>query len=229
MGVVARFFQTEGQARAAVDALLEAEFRSDNIAVLAPAAAGGEAAPDLAAAMRTGAMLSEHVGFYAGQLDQGYTLVVVSAPFGATAKAATVLDSHGPLAITHEPAPEPYVFWTEKPAAFSTLLGLPLLTKSDTPFSDFLGLETKQSGPSHLSRSLKPLSPGFRFSSMLGMRLLSDNPTPLSSMLGMSTRSSRNEGKTSSFGMAMKAEGATPFSSMLGLPLLTRRKHFLTS
>ncbi len=219
---LARFYLTEGQARGAVDALAAAEIGSDRVVLLAPS--GGA---DSATALRAGGMLGEHAGFYANQLGQGHSLVVVTPAFGASKMAKAILDEHNPLPISHEPPPEPFVPWTEKPAAFSTLLGLPTLTRSDTPFSDFWGLKTSQEGVSHFSRWFKPLSAGFTFSSMVGMPIKTQGDTPLSSMVGMGTSSRRNEGKTGSFGMSFKTKGGTPFSSMFGLPLLTKRKHFL--
>ncbi|MEE4191787.1 MAG: hypothetical protein V2I66_09405 [Halieaceae bacterium] len=219
---LARFYLTEGQARGAVDALVAAEMENERIVLLTPGDTGAAAA-----AVRAGGMLGEHAGFYADQLGQGHSLVVVNPAFGTSKIVTAILEEHNPLPITHEPAPEPFVPWSEKPAAFSTLLGLPVLTKSDTPFSDFWGLKTSQEGTSHFSRWLKPLSPGFTFSSMLGMSFKTSGDTPLSSMVGMSTSSSRNDGKAGSFGMSFKTKGSTPFSSMFGLPLLTKRKHFL--
>ncbi len=220
---LARFYLTEGQARGAVDALAAAEFTEDRIVMLSTTAGS-----DAAAAVKAGGMMGEHAAFYADQLGQGHSLVVVTPQFGMSKKAGAILDAHNPLPISHLPPPEPFVPWTERPAAFSSLFGLPTLTRSGTPFSDFWGLKTSQEGVTHLSRWFKPLSPGWTFSAMIGMPIKSKSDTPLSSMVGMSTRSSRNEGKTGSFGMSFKTKGGTPLSSMFGLPTLTKRKFFLT-
>jgi hypothetical protein len=227
MFAVARLYETEGQARAASDALIERGFARKSVVVLSKGVdqfGGGTTTAD---AVRAGGFLGENAAFYAEQMSQGYTLVVVGAEFGASGTARAVLNEYNPLPITHEPTPEPYVPWTERPYAFSSLLGLPMLTKSETPFSDFWGFKTSQTGFSHLSRWLSPLST-FSFSSMIGMRPLTANGTALSSMVGMSTKSTRNEGKSGSMGMSFKTKSATPFSSLFGLPLLTRRKHFLS-
>ncbi len=220
---IARFYLTEGQARGAIDALAAAEISGDRVVMLAPGT-GAESA----AAMRAGGMLGEHAGFYANQMGEGHSLVVVAPAFGTSKQAAAILDDHNPLDISHEPPPEPFVPWSEKPAAFSSLLGLPTLTRSDTPFSDFWGLSTSQTGLSHFSRWLKPLAPGYTFSAKLGMSTRTEGATPLSSMVGMGTSSRRNEGKSGSFGLSFKTRGGTPLSSLFGLPLLSRRQHYLS-
>ncbi len=227
----ARMYQTEGQAANAANALIEAGFSKNSVTRYTPpsAAAGGEMgggpASDSAAALRVGGILGEHAGYYADHVNKGYSLVAVQPPFGTMLKAEKILDAHNPLPLSHMPPPEPFVPWTERPAAFSSLFGWPTLTRSETPFSDFWGLSTKQEGLSHFSRWFKPLTDGLR----MGSNPLTANATPLSSMVGMGTQSSRNAGKTGSFGMSFKTKGATPFSSMIGMPTLTKRKHFLTS
>ena len=244
MSMITRLYQTQAQARGAYDALTENGFTADDTAlILAPEAkvaeepaeeTAGTGAPqdtsnEVATAMRAGQMLGELTGFYLAQLAEGYSLVIVEPPFGTSQRAEAIVDDYNPLPITHKPPREPFVPFWELETPLSSLLRLPLLTKSDTPLSDFCGFESRQEGTSHFSRWFAPLAPGFMFSSKLGMRLLSSNATPLSSKTGMSTSSRRLQGETASFGLPFKTKSATPLSSMFGLPLLTRRNHFLYS
>ncbi len=227
MFAVAKLFETEGQAKAASDALKDSGFSSTAVIVLKNTSDQFTATSSAADAVRAGGFLGENASFYAEQLAHGHTLVVVKTEFGKSGAAKTVLNKFNPLPITHEPKREPYVPVLERPTPLSSLLGLPLLTKSDTPFSDFWGFDTKQTSLSHISRWISPLS-NFRFSSLIGMKELTDKETPLSSMAGMSTKSKRGEGKSGSFGLSFKAKSDTPFSSLFGMPLLTKRQHFLS-
>jgi hypothetical protein len=247
MSMIARLYQTHTQAQGAYDALQSSGFGGDAamIAGVSRAAAGDPAAgapaaeadagaaivppeADTITAIRAGSLLGEHAAFYAEQLTEGNSLVVVSPPFGSSRKAIAILDDYNPLPISHEPPPEPYVPFTERSTPLSSLLGLPVLSKTATPCSDFWGFDTLQEGTSHFSRWLSPLAPGFMFSSLIGMKLLSGNATPVSSMTGMSTQSSRLAGKSSSFGLPLKASNTTPLSSLFGIPVLSKRKRFLT-
>jgi hypothetical protein len=235
MLMTARLFKSVGPARDAAEALISAGY--DDVVVL-PATSAAASAPDdgedaaatvpavdTATAVRAGRMLGEHADFYLSRLTDGRALVVAMPPFMDSRRAEEILNSHGPLPDSHLPPSKPFVPLSEQAAPFSALLGLPVLSKSETPFSDLLGFGFKEEGPSHLSRWFPPLAPDFTFSSKIGMGFKASKDT----FFSMSTRSDRLEGKDSSFGMGFKASTETPFSSMLGLPLLTKRKHFLTA
>jgi hypothetical protein len=224
MMAVARLFEFETQAQAAASALLENGFNNSNVVALTPAAGSAE----IKSALRAGGFLGEHASFYADQLAHGRSLVVVSPPFGMARLAEATLKAHNPLALSHEPAPEPFVPWWERATPLSDLFGLPVLSRSETPFSDFWGFSTKQYGLSHFSRWFKPLAPGFTLSEKLGLGFATASATPLSSMLGMPTKSNRLAGKNSSFGIPLVAKRGGTFSSLFGLPLLTKRNFFLT-
>jgi hypothetical protein len=239
MFMIARLYPSDGPARAAVKAIIEAGYEEDSVVMLsapdapAVASADGDAEDaaveassiDVATAVRAGRMLGEQADFYLSRLTDGKALVVTTPPFIASRRAEEILDAHDPLPDSHLPPKEPFVPLSERPTPFSYLLGLPVTTKSETPFSDLLGFGFKEEGLSHLSRWFPPLASDFTFSSRLGMGFRASKDT----FFGMPTRSDRLEGKTSSFGMGFKASTATPFSSLLGLPLLTMRKHFLTA
>lgn len=233
MYMIARLFDSLGPAKNAAEALTSAGY--DDVAVLpanaASAAGDGEdaaataATVDTATAVRAGRMLGEHADFYLSRLTDDRALVVAMPPFMESRRAEEILDGHDPLPDSHLPQSEPFVPLSERPAPFSALLGLPVLTKSETPFSDLLGFGFREERHSHLSRLFPPLASDFTFSSKIGMGFRASKDTFFST----STRSDRLEGKDSSFGIGFKAGRDTPFSSMLGLPLLTKRKHFLTA
>lgn len=233
MLMIARLYKSVGPAKKAADALINAGY--GDVVVLpasstsAPSDDGDAAASapsvDTATAVRAGRMLGEHADFYLSRLTGKRALVVAMPPFMESRRAEAIIDSHDPLPDTHLPPSKPFVPFSEQPAPFSALFGLPVLTESETPFSDLLGFGFKEEGLSHLSRWFAPLAPDFTFSSKIGMGFKASKDT----FFAMSTRSDRLEGKDSSFGMGFKASTDTPFSSMLGLPLLAKRKHFLTA
>ncbi|MFK7830286.1 MAG: hypothetical protein AB8B57_10945 [Congregibacter sp.] len=246
--MMARLYSTDEQARAAAAAFVAAGYSRDDIAVLASqttqavasvtsAEAVGEgatsaaletspSADEMTHAIRAGGMLGARADFYISQLTDGRSLVVATPPFIASRRAEEILDEHDPLPISHLPPRKVFVPINEQASPFSNMLGLPTLTDGPV-LSNLLGLGTSQTGLSHFSRWLKPLSSDFRFSSVLGMSLLTTKATPLSSKTNMQIKSDRVAGKTSSFGMAFSTQRSVPFSSLLGLPLLSERKHFL--
>lgn len=224
MMALARLFEHVTQAQAAANALLANGFNHSNVIALTPMAGSAE----IKSALRAGGFLGEHASFYADQLAAGHSLVVVSPPFGMARSAESILKAHNPLALSHEPAPEPFVPWWERATPLSDFLGLPVLSRSDTPFSNFWGFKTTQDGLSHFSRWFKPLAPNFTLSEKLGLGFATSSGTPLSSMLGLPTTSKRLAGKNSSFGLPLVTKRGGTFSSVFRLPLLTKRKFFLT-
>jgi len=235
MFMIARLYPSDAPAKAAAAAFVDAGYSEDDIVVLssgaAPAAEGEAPAPasdstvDMATAVRAGKMLGENADFYLSRLTGGNALVVATPPFMESRLAEEILDSQEPLPDSHLPPTKPFVPFSEQDTPFSNLLGWPTKTESDTPFSDLLGFGFKDEGLSHLSRIFPPLASDFTFSSKIGLGFTAKKDT----FFAASTRSDRLEGKTSSFGMGFKADLATPFSTLLGLPLLTKKKHFLTS
>lgn len=232
---VARFYASEEQAQAAVDAALEVGFDRRSIVMLAPSretydAEGRSVAvpssASVADAVRAGEWMGMHTQFYTSRLGQGNTLIVINPPLYWSRQAEQILDAHNPLDISHESKPDAFVPFEERDWLFSDVLGLGTL--SEGTFSESLGFATKQDGMSHFSRFMSPLASNFTFSSKFGMGFSTSEATPLSSLLGFSTKSTRLEGKSSSFGISVKTAAATPLSSMFGMPTLTKKRLFLT-
>ena len=170
MLMIARLFSSLDPAKKAAEALVSAGY--DDVVVLpaTPASGSGDGddaaatapapAVDTATAVRAGRMLGEHADFYLSRLTDGRALVVAMPPFMDSRRAEEIINGHDPLPDSHLPPSKPFVPLSEQPAPFSALLGLPVLTKSDTPFSDLLGFGFREEGPSHLSRWFPP--PGVR-------------------------------------------------------------------
>ncbi|WOJ92764.1 hypothetical protein R0135_13345 [Congregibacter variabilis] len=236
MLVIARLYDDEGRARAAVNALVELGYSSDDIALMegpkAPIQHEGDVTETanptdmVNKAVRIGSMLGQHADFYMQRLTEGRALVAVTPPFIASRMVEVTLDEYKPLSDSHVPAPEPFVPLSEQATPLSNMLGLPVLVNGT--MSEAFGFDTQQDGLSHFSQWFKPLAPDFTFSSLVGWKIKSSNDTPLSSMLGLPVKSERLEGKASSFGISLKSKSGTPFSSMLGLPLLSKREHYLS-
>lgn len=231
MFMIARLYTSEAKAKAAAKAFVAAGYSADDVVVLpsSAAAAGedgtGEGDVDMSTAVRAGSMLGAPAEFYLSRLTDGRALVVVTPSFMESRLAEKILDDHDPLPDTHEPPKKEFVPWTEQDTPFSNWLGWPTKSKSDTPFSDFMGFGFKQEGFSHFSRNRPLLAPNYLFSDKIGMGFKAKKDT----FFEASTKSDRLEGKDSSFGMGFKSELNTPLSSLMGMPLLTKRKHFLTS
>lgn len=210
---------------------LSTEARSTQQAAPAGTAEGAEppspapAAFDLETAVAVGKMLGEQADFYLSRLTRGRALLVATPHFMQSRAAERILDAHDPLPDSHRPPPKPFVPASEQATPFSNWLGMPLLSKSDTPLSDFCGFGFKEEGLSQLSRKFKPLAADFTlFSGRLGFGSKASRDT----IFPMSAKSDRLEGRHASFGMGFKSTSNTPFSSRFGFPLLTQRKHFLS-
>lgn len=240
MYILAKLYESESDAHAAIDALVDAGYDRDIAATLsAPGTTADAAEGEVAAApaksdedlvaigVKIGKMLGEHADFYLSRLTPGRTLVVATPSFMESRIAEDILNGFGALPDSHRPAPKPFVPFSAQPTPLSSLLGLPVLTEG-TPLSTGLGFGFKQEGLSHLSQMFPPLKSGWTFSEKVGWKIKSSSDTPLSSMLGLSTKSDRLEGKESTFGMSLLAKRDTPLSTMLGLRTKSKRDHFLT-
>ncbi len=232
MFMIARLYSSETKAKAAAKAFVAAGYSADDVVVLPSAAVSasgeggaGDADIDTTTAVRAGSMLGKAADFYLSRLTDGRALVVVTPSFMQSRLAEKILDDHDPLPETHEPPKQEFVPWTEQDTPFSNWLGWSTKSNSDTPFSDFMGFGFKQEGFSHFSRNRALLAPDFLFSDKIGMGFKAKKDT----FFNASTKSDRLEGKDSSFGMSFKSDLNTPLSSLFGMPLLTKRKHFLTS
>lgn len=160
-------------------------------------------------------------------LDRGRTVVVVRCSFGSSAEAIEKLEGAGAVDTDLIPAVVP-----GETGLLSEFLGIPLLTKSRTPLSDFFGVPTLSEGTVlggkvndfSLSRMLgmPELTKGPGAWSF-GMPLLSRGRTPLSSMFGLPTLT-KGSGETSMGFPTLARDNPTPLSSALGLPLLTKEE-----
>jgi hypothetical protein len=234
MSVIARYYQTAQQARNARQSLFDKGLPERFIA-LVETAAESEDAPVLpvtdvvAGSMKAGRLLGEHAAFYAANMQPGYTLLVVEAPFGHSGETLDILEAHGPLDITHEPpAPPkaPFVPFSRQAAPLSSLLGWQVLSRSPETYSQFWGFPELSNRLSFLGRWFPTLTrPRFALSSLFGMGLLSRNPAPLSSLLNLPMKSGvTGNAWTSSFGLPLLTESGAPVTANLGLPLLSRKR-----
>ncbi|MFK7994787.1 MAG: hypothetical protein AB8B87_11660 [Granulosicoccus sp.] len=179
---------------------------------------------------------SSHAMVYAGSIQQGHTLVLVTAPFGKALLATDTLNNGKQIDVGQMPELE-YHTWLQ-PAPLSALLNIRvlshrrswmsrtfaelkepgyfpteglmggLLKENPTPLSSSAGFEVLKENPTPLS-------------SRLGWSLLKENSTPLSDKIGMSALSeSVPAKKSSSFGMRTLSDNPTPLSSMFGIPVL---------
>jgi hypothetical protein len=234
MSIIARYYETAQQARNARQTLLDKGYPQRSIALVETAAESEEAVPVpmadvIAGSMKAGRLLGEHAAFYSAHMQPGYGLLVVEAPFGHTVDVQDIIESYGPLGITHEPpaAPKPpYVPFSSKPAPLSSLLGWDVLSRTPETYSQFWGFPEISHRLSFLGRWLPTLTgPSFALSSVFGMGLLSSNAAPLSSMAGLPVKNgSSGEAWTESFGLPLLTQSSGPVTASFGLPLLSRKR-----
>lgn len=180
-----------------------------------------------------------HAIVYAESLQQGNTVLLITAPFGEALLATDTLDSTNHAPMDEVPELE-YHTWMQ-PAPLSALLNLPvlshrkswmastfseltepgylptekllggLLIDNPTPLSSKAGMDVLKDNPTPLS-------------SRFGWALLRKNdPTPLSDKIGMSTLSAAEPAKKStSFGLPLLSNNPTPLSSLFGIPVLKK-------
>jgi len=181
---------------------------------------------------------SSHAMVYADSVQQGHSLVLITAPFGQALLATDTLNNGKHIDVGEMPELE-YHTWLQ-PAPLSALLNirvlshrrswmsrtfaeltepgyLPtegimggLLKDNPTPLSSKVGMEILKDNPTPLS-------------SKFGWSLLKDSVTPLSDKIGMKVLSESVPGKKStSFGIPTLSDNPTPLSSMFGIPVLKR-------
>lgn len=180
-----------------------------------------------------------HAMVYADAVQQGRSVVLITAPFGEALKATDTLNTGKHIDIGQMPELE-YHSWIQ-PAPLSALLNMPVLAHRRSWMSRAFAeltepgyLPTKGLMGGLLSDNPTPLSSkiGFDvlkhdnpapFSSKIGWNLLKkDNPTPLSDLIGQKTLTDkRSANKHSSFGISLLSKNPTPLSSMFGLKVLS--------
>lgn len=219
-------------------------FESTNSALLSPGEKDGVNTTEMLAQVimsvhEASEVPPSHAMVYADNVQEGRSLVLVTAPFGQALLATDTLNTGKEQEIGEMPELE-YHTWMQ-PAPLSALLNMKVLSHrrswmsrafrelsdNPTPLSSRIGMNVlKENNPAPLS-------------SMIGMNVLKDNPTPLSSKLGWSTikegstplsdkigmkvLSDSNDvsaRKTSSFGIPLLSKNPTPLSSKFGIPVL---------
>lgn len=223
-----RVFESEEAAKDASAKLTAAGYR-EHIVVLASEAAGKE--EEAVRASVAGGLLSDRmVGTSVRSLKQGRSLVSARAPFGRGQEVLNIMDDAGAIAseaaghIANNPAPlsegfglpvlTPFVPMTglvSSSWSFSSMFGLPLLSKSAAPLSSMIGF--------------KPvLQRKKNWTSSMGLPLLSRNAAPLSSIFGMTTVYSPKRPWQWSWGLPLLTSNPAPLSSLFGIPTLTRKR-----
>ena len=240
MTLIARYYAEESQARQAHQALLGVGFGRSEVTMIEPVksdqSAAGETGAEAAEgvdststeiasrAVKAGILLGEASDSFVANLQKGYTLLVVKAPFGRALQATAIVDSQQPIASAgplQEPT-EPYRFISQRATPLSDLFRLKVLTASGASLCDYLGLGTLTGNRSFLTGGLAHSD-----WSLFGKPPLSYNATPLSSAIGMpvTTPAKSGDGWVRSFGFNMLWNHATPVSSFFGIPLLSDRNH----
>jgi hypothetical protein len=188
MIVYGRTYETLEKARAAVGLLRANQFVEEAIQLVPP---GGKLPSDLP----TG-----HDVAYARRLVVGSCVVLVRAHFGQGELALQALNGAGPedpagipMVKARNPSPFSDLFGlptlSRRRVSFLSRVFSPR-TRADWAFSSLLGMKLLS-------------GKGAPFSSLLGLKLLSSNPTPLSSLLGLKTLSAPKRSWEKSFGFPL--------------------------
>lgn len=210
---------------------------SDTIAARAygaPAQAATSNHDDDVAALRAAGLPERSARHYADAVRDGYTLLVIHAPFGTGGHAEDLLEEGAPVAPEVEPF-HSHLLPSNDAAPVSEALGLPTLARRGRTTSEVLGLPT-------LARSGRTISEALGIPALTRSRTfvasrsgLSDDPAPFSRLLHLPVLT-RNGGTTSeALGIPTLARSRTfvasrsklsddpaPFSRLLHLPLLVR-------
>jgi hypothetical protein len=219
---IVRMYETEEQARGAVDKLREEGFPEDRIFLVTPAAGGEEGSAEaIANAIMAGYILRSHAKVYAQGIVAGRSLALIHPPFGYGMLATQILDSYGPMDSGLEVPPKPLPKWDEAAPLSSAILAPTVIRNAPAPFSAMLGLSPLKTGRSVFSSIFGELaSPNY---AVFGASRLSHQAAPLSSMFGLKILSTQPGGAawTRSLGLPMLSADPAPFSSWLGLHALT--------
>ncbi|MGD0103169.1 MAG: hypothetical protein ABSC06_03935 [Rhodopila sp.] len=235
--LVTRIFSTDADATAAVSDLTAVGFRDVRTI--------DKSGSDVTAASLVAQGVSEdRASTYADSVNEGGTLVIVSAPLGAGQTAKDILerrrpnDAGEPVAAYETASPAAAATKTTtptsaKPAAgdvdwssaapLSSKFGWPVLLDDPAPLSKWLNWRTLSDAPTK-----KPLSHGLPFlsddptplSSKLGWKVLSDDPTPLSTRSGRKVLSDDPTPLSNRIGKNVLSDDPTPLSSRLGWKVL---------
>lgn len=254
---IGRAYASEQDALNAVEALKAQNFEEEDISVITPSmiessnpwllnkdSRDGVDSTEMLAQVVIGVheasrVPDSHAMVYADSLQQGNTLLLLTAPFGEALRGTDTLDSTSTVHMDEVPELE-YHTWMQ-PAPLSALLNLPVLShrkswmastfgeltepgyfpteglmggllsdNNPAPLSSKIGMEVLKDNPTPLS-------------SKFGWEVLKDTPTPLSDKIGMQPlKDSRPANKSSSFGFPLLSKNSTPLSSLFGIPVLKK-------
>jgi hypothetical protein len=211
---VVRIYASEEAARAAAE---DARQAFDTVGVIGPEDGS------IDAAIKAGFIDRAQRARCVSALGSGQWVVGVSAPFGYSVFAERALQRHGPI----ETIPVPT---GDDPAPFSSLFGIPVLSKTKSS-ARLLSTNRFMLGEPRLSKKAAPFSSTFKLplltkskqqKSTFGIPLLSKNGTPFSSMFRLPVLSKSQTGKSSSFGFSLLSDNPTPLSSLFGLRVLSK-------
>jgi hypothetical protein len=221
---VSRIYDTPGKAAGVVDELKRSGFSEGDLTEIS---AGG---PDTVGAITAAGVSSTHAPVYAEAVGRGNALVICRPLFGWAAKAASIMDSHGPVAVelpaeqTAAKSAPTSTSWTG-PAPLSARFGWRVLYDDPAPLSKKFGWRVLSDDPTPLSKKLgwgigshnpDPLS------SKLGLRVLSDAPAALSSKFGWNLLSDNPAPLSSRFNLKVLSDKATPLSDWLNFAVLKK-------
>jgi hypothetical protein len=191
--IIPRLYDTYGNAVEAVNDLKKGRYRDDEITLISNASnRESDVADDTATVIAKTGIPPDDAAAFAAVVDEGKSLVVVRAVFGAAARAITIVNRHSPLNLgvgsreysTTKPSEKsPYIMdfgfamLINDPAPFSNYWKLPLLLNDPAPFSKMFTWPTQWKG--FVFGVPKLTSDSAPFSTWLGWPVLSKT-TPAS-------------------------------------------------
>lgn len=207
--LIVRMYEAASQAAKAAQHLEDQGYR--NVSQFKASTAKGASRDKLVAELMGAHIWKSHAEVYADRLGKGGAMVAIHAPFGKALKVAKTLDRYGPSGKEIPIADGKPDFVWDDAAPLSSVLQMPVLSRTKLPAETISGVSSLTKGAAFLSNliGMPLLSEGAsRKSSSFGMPLLSHSATPLSSM----------------FGMRALSRSATPLSSTFGLAVLSRKR-----
>ena len=235
---IGRAFASEQDALESVESLKSRNFQEEDMSVITPAMIEASDASmlsrdvehDVDPAVKLAELIigvheasrvpESHALVYADAVQEGKTLLLITAPFGQAQLANVTLDK-GKIVELGELPELPEHTWIQ-PAPLSALLNWPVLTHRRSWMSrTFPELKQSDSLPTKgilgglLSHNPAPLS------SKLGMSVLKENPAPLSSKVGMSVLKDNPTPLSSKLGISVLKDNPSPLSDKVGMSPLS--------
>lgn len=234
---IGRAFASEQDALESVEALESRRFLEEDMSVITPAMVEATNAGLLTPAEVDGvpsrkllaqliievhaasSVPDSHAMVYADAIQNGKTLLLITAPFGQAQLAEATLDEGKAVDMAALPELQ-YHTWMQA-APLSDLLKIPVLksrrswmARTFPELRDADALPTRGLLGGLLKHDPAPLSSKF------GMDVLKDNPTPLSSRVGMSVLKDNPTPLSSKVGMSVLTHNPAPLSEKTGMSAL---------